>query len=293
MKGYSNMLGETNRNRLVPTASLACIIMCWTACAALSETLAVDQVIQKNIEARGGAQAWRAIQTMTLEGKMDAGTKTGIQLPFVLKLERPRKSRLEISFAESTALQIYDGTNGWKVRPFLNRLQVEPFTPEETQIAAEQSDLDGFLIDHGAKGIRVELIGKEPVENRDAYKLRLTLKNGSTREVWLDANTFLEIMIEGAPRKLDGKMHTVQTYFRDYRKVSGLMIPFVLETAVEKVKDTHKIAFDSVVVNPVLDSDAFLRPDVRGMKPAKGLVRSSLTMPQATVEPLIKPAGNN
>jgi len=46
---------------------------------------------------------------------------------------------------------------------------------------------------------------------------------------------FLEVKVEGTPRRLDGKYHPVATYLRDYKSVNGLMVPFVLETAVEGV----------------------------------------------------------
>jgi hypothetical protein len=294
MKGCSAMLKKTKHCGLFFIASFVCIAMGWNANAALSETLTVDQIIQNNIAARGGAQAWHAIQSMKLTGKMDAGGKNDAQLPFVLKLERPRKLRLEIDFAKSTALQIYDGANGWKVRPFLGRLQVEPYTAEEREIAAEQSDLDGFLIDHAAKGIKAELVGKEMVEDREAYKLKLTLKDGQTRSIWLDAQTFLELKIEGSPRKLDGKMHNVETYYRDYRTIDGVTIPFTLETIVEKVQGVRKISFESVAFNPAFDSAAFSRPDVRGMKPATvGLRANALQVQPPDGAPWMKSVKHN
>jgi hypothetical protein len=92
------------------------------------------------------------------------------QLPFRMELERPRKMRFEIQFNGQTAVQIYDGANGWKLRPFLNRREVETYTPEEMKIASVQADLDGPLVDYAAKGTRIELAGTEKVEDRDTYK---------------------------------------------------------------------------------------------------------------------------
>jgi hypothetical protein len=116
--------------------------------------------------------------------------------------------------------------------------------------------------------------GMEKVEDRDAYKLKLTLKNGEAIHVWVDAETFLEAKIEGQPRRLDGKDHPVEIYYSDYRPVSGLQIPFVLETRVLSVakpslgfKDTQvpaeKIIIDKVAVNPQLDDSNFSKPEVR------------------------------
>src|SRR5437868_9908102 len=89
------------------------------------------QIVEKNVKARGGLERWRAITTMKIAGQMDAGGKEDPMLPFALFLKRPQKSRLEITFAAKNAVQVYDGTQGWKVRPFLNRDDVEPFTAAE------------------------------------------------------------------------------------------------------------------------------------------------------------------
>ena len=244
--------------------------------------LSATEIVEKNVSARGGLAAWRAVQSLEMTGKMEAGgnlrptlpipgRKTGpqmpaprpaeqVRLPFVMDLQRPRKSRIELQFNGQTAIQVYDGSKGWKLRPFLNRHQVETFTAEELKSASEQSELDGLLIDYSAKGSKVELEGTEKVDGRDAYNLKVTEKNGNTRHVWIDAENFLEMKIEGTPRRLDGKYHPVATYFRDYRPVNGLMIPYVLETSVEGVNQTEKIQLEKVVLNPKLDDSRFAMP---------------------------------
>jgi hypothetical protein len=108
----------------------------------------------------------------------------------------------------------------------------------------------------------VALEGIEAVEGHDAYKLRLTLKNGAVRHDWIDAKSFLEVKIEGQPRRLDRRLHNVEIYNRDYRSVNGLMIPYVLETAVQGVKGTYKMTVEKVEVNSKIDDSAFMKPQV-------------------------------
>jgi hypothetical protein len=244
--------------------------------------LSAAEIVEKNVAARGGLSAWRAVKTLELKGKLDAGgnnrptipvpgVKRGsqlgtprpteqVKLPFLMDLERGRKMRLEIEFNGQTAIQVYNGTQGWKLRPFLNRHQVENFTPEELQSQASQSDLDGYLIDYAAKGEKVELEGVEQVEGHDAYNLKVTDSGGHSRHVWIDAANFLEVKVEGVPRRLDGKYHPVATYLRDYRNVGGLMMPYLMETAVEGVKDKEKIEIETIVSNPKLDDSRFATP---------------------------------
>lgn len=183
-----------------------------------------------------------------------------VELPFVMELKRPRMTRLEIRFQGQTAVQAFDGKNGWKLRPFLGRREVEPFTTEERRVASQQTELDGLLIDHAAKGYRVKLLGTEAVESRDAYALEVTTGEGDVRHVWVDTQTSLEVKVDGT-RKMDGKSRKVWTYLREYRPVDGLMIPHLLETSVEGAPGSEKIRIERVALNPKLDDARFATPD--------------------------------
>ena len=257
---------------------------------AASAKLSATEIVERNIAARGGLQAWHSVQTMSWTGKMDAGggsversrrvaegrrghvSKMGlpdskdtgkgdqqVQLPFVMEMKRPGKSRIEVEFAGKTAVQVFDGTNGWKVRPFLNRKEVEVFTADELK-SEQGKDLDGPLVDYAAKGTTVEVEGIEPVEGHDAYKLKLTTKSGAVQHVWIDKQSFLDVKVEGSPRRMDGKMRTVWVYQREFRSVQGVLIPFLLETAVDGYHETHKMIIEKAVVNPKLDDNLFAKP---------------------------------
>ncbi len=266
--------------------------------------LSAAEIVDKNVEARGGLQAWRAVQTMRFSGKLGAGgnqraTLTlpnpaekvvgkGLgaarpaeetQLPFAMDLKRPRKMRFELQFEGKTALQVFDGVNGWKLRPYLNRVEVEPYTANEKKLASMQSELDGPLVDYAAKGTSVELEGTDKVDGRDAYKLKLTMKDGHLTHVWIDAQTFLEAKMDGQPRRLDGVEHPVEVYFRDYRQVDGLQVPFILETKVLPVGKTalgfrdppvpvETISIEKVVVNAKLDESLFSKPVIGPATPS-------------------------
>ena len=256
------MLRRTFLLRVVLPVCISSAMLGIASTQALS-SLTASQLIDRNVAAKGGLQAWRAVQTMSFSGKLDAGGKSKAQLPFVLEKKRPRKTRVELVFANDTAVQVYDGANGWKLRPYLGRRTVEPYSPEELKSAAFESDVDGPLVDYASKGSKVELEGVEKVENQDAYKLKVTLKGGQVQHVWLDSATFLEVKVEGTPRRMDGKMRPVSIYLRDYKTVNGLKIPYVIETAVEGNRDTHKMLIETVAVNTKLEDALFAKPNVK------------------------------
>lgn len=220
------------------------------------------QVVERNVAARGGLQAWRAVNTMTLSGQIDVGGTKPVKLPFVMTMKRPHKSRFELNFDNQIAFQVYDGNQGWKVRPFLGRNVAEPYTPAEAKSAAETADLDGPLVDYAAKGSQVALQGVETIDGHRAYKILLTTKDRGQRHVWIDSSNFLELKVEGDPRKLDGRMHAVGVYYRDYRRENGLMVPHLLETQVTGVKQKHQMTIQHVAVNQAADDALFTKPQL-------------------------------
>ncbi len=258
-------------------------------------SLSAAQIVEKYVAARGGLQAWRNVQTLRVTGRIEAGTADSaarsariasagmgasvkqsrlaaatatdksaatqqIQLPFTLEMKRPRRSRMEIQFAGATAVQVYDGKNGWKLRPFLNRNSVDSFTDEEQKAAEQKGDLEGPLLDYAAKGSKVALEGVESVEGNEAYKLKLTTKDGVAQHIWIDMKNFLDVKVEGQPRRMDGRMRNVWVFQRDFRPVQGLMVPFLYETAVDNSTQTHKMLFDTVTVNHPIEDAHFTKP---------------------------------
>jgi hypothetical protein len=234
--------------------------------AAPARHLTAEQIVDKNVAARGGLQAWRAVTTLSMSGQIDVGGKKDTKLPFVMTMKRPHKSRFELRFREQTALQVYDGANGWKLRPFLGRDEVEPYTSAEARSAAAAAELDGPLVDYVSKGTKVELQGMDTVEGHPAYKLKLTTKDQVQRRLWVDASSFLELKIDGEPRKLDGRMHNVATYYRDYKTESGLTVPSVLETVVEGNKQGRKMSIQQLTVNRPVDDALFAKPQLAAAK---------------------------
>lgn len=236
--------------------------------------LSVSQIVEKNVAARGGLSAWHGVQTMVWKGKMGAGATTyevvnkgkletkqrdETFLPYTLEFKRPQKTRLEIQFSGKTAVQVFDGVSGWKLRPYLGRTNWDAYTTEEVRQAAAEPGIDGYLIDYAAKGAHVELVGSEKVENQNAYKLKVTLRDGTVRHVWVDTKTFLEAKVEGAPRRLDGKPHNVEVYLRDFKREGNVVIPHVIELHTAGLRRAEKITIESATVNPKLDDGRFTK----------------------------------
>ena len=217
----------------------------------------VDELIAKNIEAHGGLEKIKAVQSIRMTGKMTMGQ--GMEAPMVLEMKRPKAMRMEFTVQGMTVIQAYDGKTGWAVKPFGGKKDPEPMNSEDLQEADENADIDGPLVDYKSKGYTVELIDKEKVEGSDAWKLKVNMKNGTVRYVYLDADTMLEIKNEGKRMIRGSEVEFVST-IGDYKAVGGLLYPYSIEMGAKDHPEKQNIIIDKIEINPKLDDARYKMP---------------------------------
>jgi outer membrane lipoprotein-sorting protein len=235
----------------------ALLALAGAALLAPASAQTLDEILAKNLEARGGADKIKAVKTMRLTGRMTVGP--GLEAPVVMEFKRPGKMRMDFTFQGMTGTQAFDGQGGWQVMPFQGNPNPEPMSPDDVKDAEEQADVDGPLVDWKAKGHAVELVGKEKVEGTDAWKLKITMKGGDVRYVFLDADAYLEIRGEGK-RKIRGtEMETEQTV-SDYKEVGGLVMPHAFEGGPKGSPMRQKITIDKIELDVDIDDARFAMP---------------------------------
>jgi hypothetical protein len=245
----------------------ALVIAGSSLCVAAQE-LTVDQIIAKNIAAKGGLEKIKAQKTLRMSGRMTLGP--GLDAPVIMEQKRPGSFRFELTLQGLTAVQAYDGQTGWQIMPFQGKKDPETMGEDDLKDAQEQADMDGPLVDYKEKGNKVELVGHEQVEGSDAYKLKVTLKNGEVRYLYLDADTFLDIK-EESKRTIRGTEREGETVFGDYKEEGGVMMPHSIEAGAKGSTQKQKVTIEKVEINPVLDDARFKMPAAAapaGNKPA-------------------------
>ena len=158
------------------------VCLALVACAVLIPGLraqTVDEVIAKNIQARGGMDKLKSVKSIKTTATLAMGP--GMEAPGVMIQKRPDMARLEFTIQGLTAVQAYDGSKAWQVMPFMGKKDAELMSADDAKEMQETADLDGPLVDYKAKGNTVELLGKEKIEGTDAYKLKVSLKMAMCR----------------------------------------------------------------------------------------------------------------
>jgi hypothetical protein len=231
---------------------LAAVLVVASHATARAES--VDDIIAKNIQARGGDKL-RAVQTVRMTGKLLVGP--GIEAPVTIEIKRPGRMRFELVIQGMTIVQAVDGDVGWTIQPMTGKKDADRMSSDDLKEAQDQADFEGPLVDYKKKGHKVELIGKEKIEGTDAYKLKVTKKNGDIETLYLDADAFLEIKSEGK-RVVRGNPVEFESTTGDYKDVSGVMFPFSIEFGAKNEK--AKLSVTKVDVNPKIDDARFKMP---------------------------------
>lgn len=225
----------------------------------------VDEIIAKCVEARGGLRKIKAVQSERMSGQISFGPDTKGTL--LLEVKRPGKLREQLTMGDKTMIRTTNGKAGWMIDPFAETPEAQPLPADEMSNMAQKADIDRPLVDYKSKGNQVELVAKEPVDGKDAFKIKVTLKDGQVRYDYIGASTFLELKWEGIVRK-NGEEFPAVSFFRDYRNVEGLMVPFEIDTEIMGNPLHQKITFDKVELNPTIDDAQFEKPVIDPAKPA-------------------------
>ncbi|MGH8102216.1 MAG: hypothetical protein ACREIW_13025 [Chthoniobacterales bacterium] len=225
----------------------------------LQKSFTVDELVAKNVEAKGGADALRAIQSVRFNGKLLVNFGVQIELGFVEIKKRPSEVRSEVSIQGMTQVQAFDGKEGWQISPFRGRRDPEKMSADDLKELSEEAEIGGPLIDWKAKGSKVEYLGTEDVDGTAAHKLKVTRKNGDVSFVYLDPDAFLEIRIL-TQRIQHGAQIEEEKDLGDYEKVNGVYFPFSIDTGAKGDPDKTKITIDKAEANLPVDDAMFRFP---------------------------------
>jgi len=216
-----------------------------------------EELVARNIAARGGIDKIKSIKTLRMTGKMRQGSFTA---QIRVDTAAPNLYRQNFTVQGMTQVVAYDGTVGWQISPFMGRKDPELLGEEELRSVQEQADFYGPLVDYQAKGNTVEYLGHDTVDGDDAHRLKVTLKNGDIYYYYLDPETFLEIRIE----RIQHVRGTERESFQEpgsYKLVNGVYLPFSVEAgSLQGGGDRAKIVFDKIEANIAIDQEEFKMP---------------------------------
>ena len=240
-----------------------------------------DDIVSKYVKTIGGMDKLQSVTSVRRSGKFTGGG--GFEARVLEEKKRPDLIRQEFSLQGMIGVTAYDGKAGWKIEPWQGKKDPEPLGEEEMKSIVEDSDFDGPLVNYASKGNKVEYVGTEPVEGTDAYKLKVTLKNGDVLYYYMDTDYYVPIKID-TKRFVRGEEREYETSLGDYKEVSGVYFPYSSETNAKGSPFKQKISIEKVEVNVPIADNRFVEPRVGGGQPPAAAPDASNLQPKKPEE---------
>jgi hypothetical protein len=231
--------------------ALAAVFCLAASGRAASPQATVDDVVLKNLNARGGLARLRAITTIKQTGSL---SMSGSEAAMVVYSKRPNLLRQELKVNGQLVINGFDGITPWIVNPLVGAARPMVVSGPQADMIREQSEFDGPLVDYKARKITVTVEGLELEGERSLVHLRLTSASQQVRHLYLDSVTYLDakLMTEQQQMKLE-------QVFADYHEVEGVQVPFVIRTLMNGVQQSE-IKFTQVEFNVKMDDAIFRVP---------------------------------
>jgi hypothetical protein len=236
----------------------AVIVLAAASCLSVfAQGQTAEELISKNILAKGGLDKIKAIQSIRVTGKLSGGE--GFTAAVGQENMRPNLVRETLSLQGMTAVQAYDGTAGWRIQPFGGRKDPELMGEDRLKNLLLDADFDGPLVDYKEKGNTVEYLGHDVVDGDDALRLKVTLKNGDIVYYYLDPDTYLEIR-KDVQQFVRGSVRETVTEMGSYKPVAGVMYPFSVSQGSKENPAEQTTTIEKVEVNVPIASTDFALP---------------------------------
>jgi hypothetical protein len=231
------------------------IVVCCLGLFSYSQT--ADELVAKNIQARGGMEKMKAIKNFRITAKFEGSG--GFTASVGQENARPNLIRETFSLQGMTAVQAYDGAFGWQIQPFGGKKDPELLGEDDLRDLLLDADFDGPLVDYKEKGSTVEYLGHDTVDGDDTLRLKVTLKNGDLIYDYLDPDTFIEIRRE-IQQFIRGSVRDRVMGLGSYKPVAGVMFPFSISQGPKNNPDAQTTTVQKMEVNVVIDPADFGLP---------------------------------
>ncbi len=236
----------------------AAIVLAVVSCIAiLGRAQTAEELVNKNIQAKGGIERIKAIHSIRMTGKL--ASSWGFKASVGQENLRPNLVRQTFSLQGMTGIQAYDGTTGWQIQPFEGHKDPELMGEDDLRDLLLAADFDGPLVNYQEKGNTVEYLGHDEVDGDDALRLKVTLKNGDVVYYFLDPDTYLEIRKE-VQEFIRGSIHESVSEMGSYKPVAGVMFPFSISQGSKNNPAESTTTIDKIDVNVPIEQGEFALP---------------------------------
>jgi len=246
-----------------PVLSPVAVIVATLALASPALAQDVDEIVARNIQAKGGEALLRSTTSVRTTG---GGTMQGQKVTVKTITKRPSLMRNELTLTvpggmgekppSQSMIQAFDGENLWMQMGSMPPQVLPP--GEQVEAVRRTSQIDSPLLDYKWQGTTITLGEPATEGGRKQHHLIVTPKGAPAMHYYIDAETNLEsrmvIDVEQGGQKMRMEMR-----FGDFKTIDGRTVPFTI-TQFMNGAQLGQIRFDSVEFNVPVDDELFRLP---------------------------------
>jgi len=212
------------------------------------------EIAQRHAQRAG--ERLTALTALRAEGRI---TIAGETVALVTLAQRPNRLRVETSAPARRVVQATDGVSP----PWISHPDMAGGAPQEMNEAdardfRESADFYCVLMDYAKKGYSVDYAGEESVEGRKASKLLIMGPNDEIFFLWVDADSHEITKRLVYPTRGDQRI-SVETRFKDFRSVGGVLQPHRIETSANG-QLIYVMVLEKMEANPIVAPGIFSKP---------------------------------
>ncbi|MFQ5722590.1 MAG: outer membrane lipoprotein carrier protein LolA [Candidatus Aminicenantales bacterium] len=212
-----------------------------------------SDILEKMIEAQGGRKLLERIKDTTVSGTIEM-IQFGMNGSLTMYQKEPNKMRMDIEVMGMVITQAFDGETAWWINPQTGSSEEMP--ERQAEDMKRQALGNDSLLHPEKYGITYTFKGKEQIEGKDYLVLEQTFSDGFQATLYIDPQTYLTYKTKGTTTNQMGVEVEGETYFSDYKKVEGMMVPHTL-TIYQDGEEFMKMSITEITFNSGLEDDLF------------------------------------
>ncbi len=249
--------GANKKSKLYKPFLLAFLLLGFTI---ISQAQELEEIIQKHIEAHGGADKWNAIENMKITAQFTAFSEVD---DWMAIKTREGKYYSELSLGKFDVVEAFNGKQGWTIDPWHEFDYPRLLNKAEENVFFQKSEWMTPFFNYKEKGLELEYLGEEDLEGVAVYAIKVTRPIGNFELWYLSKDSYLEY--KRVSMWVDFTYPSeAETYFEDFREVQGLVIPFYVEKMFSQRNRVLEI--EKVELNVEVSDGMFKMPQSKEME---------------------------
>jgi hypothetical protein len=222
------------------------IALAITAYTIQAQTL--EQIISKNLAARGGEDKLKKLTSLITEATIDA---QGMEMPIKTTVVQNKGLKFEMRIMGMDNYMVVSPKGGMSFFPVRGQSAPEALPEEMTKAMSSRFDIQGEFMNTKEKGTKYDLKGEADIEGTKCFKIDATLADGKVKNIYIDKESFL-IIRESMTIESEGQSTEQNANFGDYKNVDGYMIPHTIDAGMGKAK-TKKVTINSAIDEKIFE----------------------------------------